>query len=546
MILCICLMVIPINVTALDLPDTNTSEITDETIVNGESIETEIIGDSTVTISPNDNSPEAQAIRKILEHKEANGETVETMAQQTGLIDGGIYNIKNYFSGKYLNVHYGVDANGTNVYQWTKDGSTEQKFKVVYDSDNYCYKIYAMCSSNGNNRVLDVVRNGSPLSFGQNVDIWTPVDYVAQELYLQYLIDGLYHIRMSCNPDLYFTTHDSLNGTSGGKSSTSAGNVYIRTFDVDLNQQWLFEYVGTSSSNPSTPVGSLETVNSSYIRGWAWRSDLPNTPINVNIQIYGVVNNIKYHDVTVSANQYDTDLYMNGYGNGYHEFTYYYDWSDMYSGTYKVYVYGIGANGVYTQLTASPKEYKVNNLVEAYCPRINQEMTKWCWAACAEMLGKNANPNATRTKYDVVAYLKGNEQDLYPNVGGFDEDIRIGAEYVSNNGTEFQVSTTITAQKIEEMINDGYVVALIYGEKSNSTASSGTDATQQNETGGEATMHAVAVYGYGEFLASNIWGYKDVFYYYDPSSTGKSYDYSELLNNAALGPFQYAVYIKEQ
>ena len=63
------------------------------------------------------------------------------------MVSGGIYNIRNIDSGKYLNVHYGVDANGTNVYQWSYDGSTEQKFKVVYFSSTDSYKIYAICQA---------------------------------------------------------------------------------------------------------------------------------------------------------------------------------------------------------------------------------------------------------------------------------------------------------------------------------------------------------------------------------------------------------------
>ena len=63
------------------------------------------------------------------------------------MVSGGIYNIRNMDSGKYLNVHYGVDANGTNVYQWSYDGSTEQKFKVVYFSSTDSYKIYAICQA---------------------------------------------------------------------------------------------------------------------------------------------------------------------------------------------------------------------------------------------------------------------------------------------------------------------------------------------------------------------------------------------------------------
>ena len=49
--------------------------------------------------------------------------------------------------------------NGTNVIQWTNDGSIEQKFRLVYNSRD-SYKLHAMCSSKGSNRVVDIYKNG--------------------------------------------------------------------------------------------------------------------------------------------------------------------------------------------------------------------------------------------------------------------------------------------------------------------------------------------------------------------------------------------------
>ena len=257
---------------------------------------------------------------------------------------------------------YGTDANGTNVYQYTKDGSVEQKFKVVYDSSTDSYKLYAMCSSNGNNRVIDVKRGGAALASGQNVDIWTPVDHTAQRVEITYLTYNIYHIRMKANTGLYLTTRDSSNGTKAGTSATSPGNVHINSFDVNLNQQWAFEYLGTATPEPepepepATPTGSLDVVNANVISGWAWRSDLPNSPINVNIQVIGS-NGITYLNTTVSANEYNSTIYNTGYGNGYHGFSYDIDWGLYPSGEYIVRAYGIGANNVYTELTSSPKYY---------------------------------------------------------------------------------------------------------------------------------------------------------------------------------------------
>lgn len=51
-------------------------------------------------------------------------------AQTSGLDNNKVYHLINKASGKCLNVNYGTDANGTNVNQYTKDGSREQYFKL--------------------------------------------------------------------------------------------------------------------------------------------------------------------------------------------------------------------------------------------------------------------------------------------------------------------------------------------------------------------------------------------------------------------------------
>lgn len=88
------------------------------------------------------------------------GEIDVSAAQATGITSGGVYKITNVASGKCINLDYGYDENGTNIYQWTDDGSVEQKFKVVYDStynnNNGGYRFYTKASVNGNYRVLDI------------------------------------------------------------------------------------------------------------------------------------------------------------------------------------------------------------------------------------------------------------------------------------------------------------------------------------------------------------------------------------------------------
>ncbi len=148
-------------------------------------------------------------------------------AELAGYTAGAVVRIKNVGSGKYLNVGLGVDANGTNVYQYSIDGSTEQKFKLRYIVAADAYVIGTMCSSDGNNRVLDIKRSGNALASGMNVQIYTVSDTTAQQFKFTHYGQGKYVITPKANTSLFLTANGNSNGSSSGKSSTSAGNVYI-------------------------------------------------------------------------------------------------------------------------------------------------------------------------------------------------------------------------------------------------------------------------------------------------------------------------------
>ena len=168
-------------------------------------------------------------------------ENQSTRSATDGIINSGIYRIKNVASGKYMNVDYGIDANGTNIYQWTADGSTEQKFKVAYSPSTDSYMLYAMCSSNGTNRVVDVTRGSTPLTSGQNIKLYNPTDPTSQEIKIVSLGSNKYKLVMRANQNLAITSYGTSNGSVSGTTATSAGNIFISTYTGSTNQQWQFE-----------------------------------------------------------------------------------------------------------------------------------------------------------------------------------------------------------------------------------------------------------------------------------------------------------------
>lgn len=82
-------------------------------------------------------------------------------------IGDGYYTIKNYGSGKYMDVAGGTAANQTNVQQKAYDGSSAQKWQIVPVGDSYC--LIPQCATS---YCLNV-QNGEAAE-GANLQIYTP------------------------------------------------------------------------------------------------------------------------------------------------------------------------------------------------------------------------------------------------------------------------------------------------------------------------------------------------------------------------------------
>lgn len=296
-----------------------------------------------------------------------------TRSQTSGIVSGAVYRIKNVGSGKYMNVHNGVDANGTNIYQWTGDGSTEQKFRIVYFADSDAYLIYAMCSSSG--RVLDIYDPGGVLAHGENVKLYTATEPNSQLVKIVSLGQNQYRISMKTNSNLYLAAYGNSNGTSGGTTATSAGNIYLSNYVGEMYQHWMFELV----ENPPNPTGNLEEVSASRIKGWAYQTGLPDRAINVHIYIKNNSTGAQ-NTVALTANQYRADLQSAGYGDGEHAFNHTMNWCAYPSGTYTVSAYGINNNGgTNPHLPNSPRTFTVRKATGAM-DEINDSLVRgWAW-----------------------------------------------------------------------------------------------------------------------------------------------------------------------
>lgn len=149
-----------------------------------------------LTLSVNVSADEAAPTLPQVITKIGDSNSITPRAETKTIVNNGVYLIKNVASGKYLNLHYGNDVDGTNIYQWTKDGSTEQKWRISYNYATDAYQIYSMSSSGGKNRVLDVYDTGGSLVSGSNVKLHTPTEPASQEIDFILVASGKYKIVM--------------------------------------------------------------------------------------------------------------------------------------------------------------------------------------------------------------------------------------------------------------------------------------------------------------------------------------------------------------
>lgn len=159
----------------------------------------------------------------------------------SNLQSGNTYSFQNVGSMSFASVHNGEDADRTNVIQkfnYIEDITVNQQFKLEYVPSTGGYIFRVLCSSNGTNRVLDIAKNNGYIEDGCNVQIYRNNDPIAQE----WLIVGVDYLKFKIIPrtnmNLALSVYPSYDdGTSGGITSSSAGNVFISTYIEDNNYQ---------------------------------------------------------------------------------------------------------------------------------------------------------------------------------------------------------------------------------------------------------------------------------------------------------------------
>ena len=153
-----------------------------------------------------------------------------------GLVEGTVYSFKNVGSSLYLDVCGGTDADNNNVAQYKGNSTVSQDFKLEKSSTGNGYILRAQVG--GKTRVLDIYKTNGRVENGNNVQIYRNVDPIAQEWLIIPVNSANYKIVPRSNPALALTSYGSSNGSASGKSTTSAGNVFVSTYTGHNTNQW--------------------------------------------------------------------------------------------------------------------------------------------------------------------------------------------------------------------------------------------------------------------------------------------------------------------
>ena len=185
---------------------------------------------------------------------------------------GEIYLFRNAGSGKYMDVQNGTDANDTNVIQWGWNGSLAQQFKLEQSSTGNGYILRSQVG--GKTRVLDIYKTNGRVENGNNVQIYRNVDPKAQEWLILPVDADNFRIVPRSNMSLSLTSYGSANGTANGRTSTSAGNVFVSTYTGADNQLW--EIYKTDRTQVKNDIGTVPSgtyyVNNRDTGGYLKRS----------------------------------------------------------------------------------------------------------------------------------------------------------------------------------------------------------------------------------------------------------------------------------
>jgi len=172
----------------------------------------------------------------------------------------GYYYIKNKNSGLYLDVENGSSSDGTNIRQWTYNGSDAQKFRIRYHSNG---DYYILTGNSSYNSAIDVY--GGSSANGANIEQWSYWGGTMQLFRIQQNADG--SVAFLTKASNYTAALDVADG-----STVSGSNVQQWNYWGGDMQKWeLVKAGGTGNAARSTGTSLVNALAPSF--AWAGYND---------------------------------------------------------------------------------------------------------------------------------------------------------------------------------------------------------------------------------------------------------------------------------
>ena len=136
---------------------------------------------------------------------------------------------------------------------------------------------------------------------------------------------------------------------------------------------------------------------------------------------------------------------------------------------------GIERLRITNRITGATTTYDVTvNMASALAVTpVVQAQPNWCWAACAEMVGKYYSPNSTVTQYLLANRFVGGENVAVSNPLTIEYAIEDACNIYGNTGTEYYFSRVTSVSKTswcDEIVNNGPIFVTLHDAYGNGHA----------------------------------------------------------------------------
>ncbi|MBQ7380065.1 MAG: RICIN domain-containing protein [Clostridia bacterium] len=163
------------------------------------------------------------------------------------VLHGGYVGFKNKASGKYLTIPNGATTADTNVCQQSESAvANSQEFYLTFSYNttrNVSFFYISPLTSTGANSGQHIKWEALDTNANVNIDTYLPTQ-TNDRWQIEHVEGNYYRIYAGQNPDATgdvkyaLTAYGNSDGTSGGTSPTSPGNVYLSVYTGADNQLW--------------------------------------------------------------------------------------------------------------------------------------------------------------------------------------------------------------------------------------------------------------------------------------------------------------------